>query len=267
MHNEKLTRFSTNNKSELKLNASEEFDKFVTLRFKAEELKNAIVKQNDVLVKSFTESLYLANYFAICAHEKKLLNSFGVINVVDLKKYFDKGPISFANGSEIGFVSPHIDNISPENKNIEIAQKMRKSLLEKLSKNEQFSVLASTKYNQSLPKLNGIVTEFSNIGGFHIRKPITDLWFALDIKSLNRETVSNMGFSVIRDDFDSYNENEKENKSRNDMVLRYRYSPKKLSSKETLKIAKSIEFFLKNISFDDFVGKSFEKISDFYNSI
>ena len=57
--------------------------------------------------------------------------------------------------------------------------------------------------------------------------------------------------------------NERENKSRNDMVLRYRYSPRKLSLVESTKIAKCIEFYLKNISLSDNVAESFEKVKNF----
>ena len=196
MHDEKLTRFFTN---DIILNSkNEEFDKFVTLHFRADELKNSIIQNNcNFLVKNFTEALYLSNYFAICTHENELLKSFGVINVVDIKKYFDQGPISYANAIEVGFISPHVDHISPEKMDIEIGHKLRKSLTEKLNNYEQFAVVASAKYNQTLPKLKEITTEFSNIGGFHIRKPITNLWFSLNIKCLDRETVSNMGFSVV----------------------------------------------------------------------
>lgn len=263
IHNDKLTRFSTNDPNNLR---EGEFDQYVTIEFKAESLKNKTTINNQTKISNFTEALYMANYFSICAHENKLLKSFGVINVIDLKKYLPI-PMSFTNSSEIGFVSPYTDYITSDMQNIDVGKNLRKSLIEKLNNNEQFAVYNSMKYNESLPKLNGIVTEFSNIGGIKIRKPIKDLWISLNIKCINRETVSNMGFSVIRDDFDSYNKEDRINKSRNDMIIRYRYSPRKLSLNEATKIAKSIEFFLKNISLDDRVGNTYEKVKSFYESL
>lgn len=263
IHDDKLTRFSTNDPNNLK---GGEFDQYITIQFKAEELKNKTIRNNKIFISNFTEALYLSNYFAICAHENKLLPSYGVNNVIDLKKYFPK-PISFANSSEIAFVSPYTDYITPDMKNIEVGKSLRKSLMEKLNRNEQYGFYNSMKYNESLPKLNGIITEFSNIGGIHIKKPIKDLWISLFIKCMNRETVSNMGFSVIRDDFDSYTKEDRINRSKNDMILRYRYSPRKLSVNESTKIAKTIEYFLKNVSLDDCVGKTYEEVKRFYNSL
>lgn len=84
---------------------------------------------------------------------------------------------------------------------------------------------------------------------------------------MDRETCSNMGFSVIRDDFESYSKEDRETMSQNDMVIRYRYSPRKLSMKESTKIAKTIGYFLKNISLNDQVGNAFDEIKQFYNSL
>lgn len=84
---------------------------------------------------------------------------------------------------------------------------------------------------------------------------------------MDRETCSNMGFSVIRDDFESYSKEDRETMSQNDMVIRYRYSPRKLSMKESTKIAKTFGYFLKNISLNDQVGNAFDEIKQFYNSL
>lgn len=129
----------------------------------------------------------MSNYFAICCHENKLLKSFGVNNVVDLRQFLNKTQ-TFGNVFEISSISPFTDEINPDMTVREVGNKLRKSLLEKIANNEQFS--NSDKYNRSLPKLNGIITEFTNSGAFHIRKPIKDLYFALWTKYLNRETAS-----------------------------------------------------------------------------
>lgn len=263
VHDDKLTRFFSNDTENI---VGGEYDQYITLHFKAEELKNKSIQSNRVSISNFTEALYMSNYFAICAHENKLLKSYGVINVIDLKQYLPR-PITFADGSEISFVAPYTENITPEMSIIDVGKNIRKSLIQKLNNNEQFSTLNSREYNTSLPRLNGIVTEFSNVGGFHIKKPIKNLAMSMFIKSMDRETCSNMGFSVIRDDFESYSKEDRETTSQNDMVIRYRYSPRKLSMKESTKIAKTIGYFLKNISLNDQVGNAFDEIKQFYNSL
>lgn len=166
-----MTRFFSNDTENI---GGGEYDQYITLHFKAEELKNKTIQNNRVFISNFTEALYMSNYFAICAHENKLLKSYGVINVIDLKRYLPR-PTTFADGSEISFVAPYTDNITPEMSIIDVGKNIRKSLIQKLNNNEQFSTLNSREYNVSLPKLNGIVTEFSNVGGFHIKKPIKNL--------------------------------------------------------------------------------------------
>lgn len=76
-----------------------------------------------------------------------------------------------------------------------------------------------------------------------------------------------MEFSVVRDGFDKYSKIEKLNKSQNDMVIRYRYSSKKLSENESKKMEKCIEYPMKNISFNDKDGNAFDEIKKFYNSV
>lgn len=261
-HDEKLTRFKSNDQKNLK--KTEKCDQYHTMRFKSIDLKNKVIRNNVHSVSNYTEMLYMSNYFAICAHENKLLKSYGVNNIVDLRQFSKKQP-TLANVFEISGVSPFTDNVTKEMTVGDVGKSLRKSLVEKIKNNEQFS--NSREYNQSLPKLSGIYTEFTNIGAFHIKKPIVDLFVSLCINSIDRETVSNMGFSVVRDDFDKYSNIEKLNKSQNDMVIRYRYSPKKLSENETKKIAKCIEYFMKNISFNDKVGNAFDEIRKFYNSV
>ena len=262
-HNEKLTRFQSNEKDDLK---SGEFCEFITIRFKADDFKNKVIKNNKTALSNFTEMLYMSNYFTICAHENKLLNSFGIINMVDLKQ-FSKKPPTFANCFEISSISPFTDHITSDMKIIDVGKNLRKSLIEKLNNLEQFAGLSSKSFNQTLPVLNGIATEFTNVGEVHIKKPIIDLWMSISTKCLERELVSNMGFSVVRDDFDNYDKIDRYNRSMNDVILRYRYSPKKLSVNESRKMAKCIEYFLKNISFDENVGNCFDHIKRFYNSI
>ena len=262
-HNEKLTRFHSNDKGNLK---SGEYTKFITLRLNAEDIKNKVIKNNKTKLSNFTEMLYMSNYFAICAHENKLLNSYGIINVVDLKK-FSKKPLTFANCFEISPISPFTDHITSDMKIIDVGKNLRKSIIEKLNNLEQFAGPSSRQFNQTLPELNGIATEFSNIGDVHIKKPIIDLWISIYTKCLDRELASNMGFSVFRDDFASYGKEERHNRNMNDIVIRYRYSPKKMSFNESRKMANSIEYFLKNISFEDQVGKAYEEVKSFYNSL
>ncbi|KAK8897564.1 hypothetical protein M9Y10_015522 [Tritrichomonas musculus] len=261
IHDDKLTRFSTNDKANLR---NTDYDEYQTIHYKLSDLKNKFLRNNVYSVSNYTELLYMSNYFAICAHENKLLKSYGINNIVDLRQ-FSKKPSTFANLFEISNISPFTDGITADMTVSEVGRNLRKSLIEKIENNEQFS--NSREYNRKLPQLKGIYTEFTNIGAFHIKKPIKDLFVALCIKSNNRETVSNMGFSVVRDDFDSYTYDERLNKSQNDMVIRYRYSPMKLSFNESKKIVKCIEYFMKNISFDDKIGKAYDEIRRFYNSI
>lgn len=263
IRNEKLTRFFSNDKSNLK---SGDFCEFITLHLNPSEMKNKVTINNITKVSNFTELLYMSNYFAICAHENKLLNSFGVINIVDLKK-FAKKPPTFANCFEISSISPFTDHITSDMKIIDVGKNLRKSINEKLNNLEQFSGVLSKPFNQKLPVLKGIATEFTNVGEVHIKKPIIDLWMSISTKCLDRELVSNMGFSVIRDDFASYKKEERCNKNMNDLVLRYRYSPRKMSFNESKKMANTIEYFLKNISFNERVGNAFDEIKKFYNSI
>lgn len=68
---------------------------------------------------------------------------------------------------KINGISPYIGEITAEMTISQLDQKLRKSLIEKINNKQQFS--NSRGYNQSLPKMKGIFTEFTNIGPFHIK--------------------------------------------------------------------------------------------------
>lgn len=262
LHDENLTRFFSNDMPNIR---NDEYDHFITIKFPSSQIcKNS---KNLISISNFTEKLYMGNYFAICSHEKKILDSFGVINVVDFKKHLNREP-TFADTSSIGFASPFTKGITSNKLVSQIGKEMKNSLISKMDKLEHFGYVISKEYNKALPRFEGITTEFTNVGGVHIKKPIIDLWMSINIKCTDRQMVSNMGFSVIRDDFNTYTEKEKENRTVNDMVLRYRYSPRKLSKNESTKLAKSIHHFLTDIPYESATVKSaYENVQSFYNSL
>lgn len=262
LHDENLTRFFSNDMANIR---DDEFDHFITIKFPSSKICKDSKKLTSI--SNFTEKLYMGNYFAICSHEKKILDSFGVINVVDFKKHL-KREQTFADTSYIGFVSPYTEGITSNKLVSQVGKEMKYSLISKMDKLEHFGYVISNEYNKTLPRYEGITTEFTNVGGVHIKKPVIDLWMSINIKCTDRQMVSNMGFSVIRDDINTYSEKEKENRTVNDIVLRYRYSPRVLSKNESTKLAKSIYHFLTDIPYESAtVGSAYEKVQFFYNSL
>ena len=240
-----LTRIKTNDRENLSYELVD--DQYITKYWKTNEIKN--YDQKIRAPKRFTETIYMANYFAACAHENRLLDTFGMNTVIDLRKWL-KRPINFGDCAHMSNVSPFC-NVRANMKICDFADLMRKSLDEKLSHYEHFGLFKSPQHNQEISPLQGSFFEISNMGPMPIKKPIQNLWISMGMKGYDRNTISNMSFSV----------NDGEN---NNVVTRFRWNPLLLSPYEARRMANCVNHFIQNISYDRYVDNVFDEIKEVY---
>ncbi|OHT17274.1 hypothetical protein TRFO_41161 [Tritrichomonas foetus] len=245
-YDERLTRFFSHDKIPQKI--EDERDQFITHFMAAKEFKNYDPVKNSP--KSYSESLWLANYFAASAQENHLFPSFGISTFVDLRQFM-KTKYDFGNCAHIASVTPY-SIINPNMKLSDVAREMRNDLTRQLNEGYQFGHAKST-FSTKDP-IPGIWLEITNMGPLKIKPPIKDAWASLTMKNLGRELTSLMTFSVIDGD-------------RNDVVTRFRYSPHVLSRKEATRMAESINYFLRNVSFDRTVASVYDEIKSIYKQL
>ena len=190
-----------------------------------------------------SEAFWIAHYFAACSQENKLLPFFKINTIINSRQFLDR-PANFYDCGKISNFSPST-KVFPNMTIKEMGQKMRENLKDMIKKGYQFSFL-KRKY-LSGPEPPGIYMELTNMGPLKIRKPIVDAWASLKMHSRDTPMTSLMSFSV-------------DDGKRNDFVTRFRYTPTLMSANEAIRFSNSIDYFLKNISFD-------RKIEDVYHEM
>ncbi|OHS94532.1 hypothetical protein TRFO_39301 [Tritrichomonas foetus] len=223
-----------------------EYDQYLTKYWKPSDFKFDYNPKTRAPQK-LTEKTYLANFFAACAQERHLMNSFGMNTVVDLRKWLSV-PVNFDHLSMIAFISPYIKNVTPDMNLSQFAQIMRKSLNDKLARHEQFGIFHSPQNGKIIP---GNYFEISNIGPIKIKKPITNLWISMEMKAYERYTIANMGFSV-------------DDGQQNNLVTRFRWNPHTLSPDEARRMEAVVNHVIGNVSFDRTIGDVYEEAKEVY---
>ena len=246
------TELSRIHPKSLPLNQSHKFIKLQYIRLNANEYKNYNPQKN--APDKITETNWMAIYFASSCYEGKLFKNFKVPTVNDLRRFIlPKGTKpDFLNGYHCAHVAPIARNISPDEKIIDVAKRIKTNLIQMQNDNILFSTF---KPDTNHPIVPGFHVGYSGIGQIKIKRPIIDANVSIRMFAGKSDDVKSAagGLSTFCWSVDN-------GKGSNRFVTQLGYSPNQINEEEVKLYSKRIEYFFRNITLDRKIGDVFEEI-------
>jgi hypothetical protein len=223
------------------------FIKYETLRFSGDEVKcfNPAKRR----FENTTDYLWLSELLAIAVHSGRLPELAGVSTCVDTRSYLKKPYPEYSLlkcFTQITASTPLLPNLTLR----EVGRRMRQDML---NRRGDLHDIARLKYCNEKPigvPKPGLVMEISNMGPVALKGPLVEVWTGLNMHAdVTGDGVSIMSFSA-------------NGPKKNELVMRFRYSDAKIGEDEALAIAKSLKYFMRNISLDRTVQSAFEELRE-----
>ena len=132
----------------------------------------------------------------------------------------------------------------------EIGRELRNDFKKKYNDESLFAYLKALGGNIPVLGLKGVGTEITNVGPIPIKKPVVDCHLGILMNSdFTESVISLMGSSVISSE-------------KNEIALRLRYGPNKVSEEEATKIAKRIVHLMKNVPKETRIDEALHSIQN-----
>ncbi|KAH0793328.1 hypothetical protein GPJ56_002738 [Histomonas meleagridis] len=232
-----ITRISTNGNPK----ADSPYGSYFTIKAKMSDLMCYDKKTKSI--KKFTETLWLSHMLAAFVHKHHIDEYGGVCTCMDLRNFLPKQSIDYSLTNCFSAVSPS-SHISSDMKLSEVGRLMREDMEKKIKEKHHFGFIKSLGVSSDAKPIPGIGLEITNMGALPIQKPIVDAFVSHHAKTINISSiVSLMSFSVA-----------------DDIYIRLRYGSGVLTHEEMNKYAKSIDFFIRNISLNNTVEEAYNEM-------
>lgn len=199
-----------------------------------------------------TEYLWLSQYFASSAMNKKPFKSFKIKTVNDLRRYLPNP--TFVDCYHCSVTAPSVPSISLDDKLSKIGSELRNDLQKLMDKRIVFSMLKA----QVDPKkiFTGIDFGITGVGAFNIKRPILDARLSFLANATQIGDVSNYIGSIVLSSSSAFNHSS----NQNDIITKISYNPNLVPEKEAKTYLERIRYVLTKVSLDQTVGDVFEKV-------
>ncbi|OHS97227.1 hypothetical protein TRFO_36578 [Tritrichomonas foetus] len=251
-----VNRVKTNDRN--KLFSSKEV-KYCSMTIPAKKLRSYNILNGRL--NRFTESMWLSLFVSHIVSFKNSVNGIPskicIPTCTDFRQYLNTRP-SYSVCSCYSTVFPCAD-VSPNKSLSEIGKMMKNDLKRRMDRGEDFGFIKTINNleNSTAESYDGVGLELTYVGQYNIKKPIKDVFCNLAMDgSMTDKILSLMGFSVVD-----------KASGRNDVTLRLRYVPSTLHQEEVSKMAKSVEYFLKEIPLNISVNEAVKAIEEFQKKL